>query len=168
MAFIDDDYDEGPGTEIEPIVTRTPKTLVKDIRMRKAAVMKMGGMTDTQISRNLGIAKHTVQQYIQEVVRDAVPQATIEEMRAFEVARIEALIASRWKRAYEEQDDRALDRIDSLIKQKTLLLGLKPIEKKVKAGENADGDSVVNAASRLLDQLDMSGIIDAEVIEDDE
>jgi len=167
MAFIDDGDYEGPGTEIEPIVTRTPKALVKDIRMRKAAVMKMGGMTDAQISRNLGIAKHVVQSYIAEVVRDAVPQATIEEMRQFEVARIEVLIASRWDRAYDEQDDRALDRILDLMKQKTLLLGLKPVEKKTGKSEGADGDSVVEAANKLIEQLDMSNIIDAEIIEDE-
>lgn len=91
-------------------------------RRKEALELRFQGKSYEEIARHFGVKKPTIYQWIQNQLAETV-RAPTDEMREFEVARLDKLLETRWERALDG-DDEALDRVLKILDKRYRLLGL--------------------------------------------
>ncbi len=150
-----------------------------DERHANAAKLRIAGFTDLEIAERLGYdgrgaAAWAVKQGMKVLGAD-LGGAERQDLINVEAARYEALIRTRYRRAFVEGDDQAMKLVLSAMAEKRKLLGLDAPSRTavLTAGLELDANSPLTNAENVLDELMPlpvagelgSGIIDVESTE---
>ena len=151
-----------------PLAVHTPKTLTADIKVRKVVALTLADHTPAQIASIVGISPHKVNAIIKDWLESRIDSQDSETLKAIHLERLGALRQSRWERAVDGQDDKALEALMKVLDQEAKILGLNaPTTTKVTgANGGAIEISVIDKAKEILNKADLTDIIDAEIIDD--
>ena len=124
-------------------------------RQEEAVELRRRGLTYDEIGDALGISSKRARDLVQKGIR-AIPYEAIEEARALELHRLDALYAIASARAIESFDLHAIDRCLAIMARRSQFLGLDaPKRHEV---TSFDGDSELDRSIReLLDRMAARG-----------